>query len=308
MSLVLIGIPSFRRPHTLGLLLDSLEHQVGLDGHDVRLFVADSDAGHGDAIALCRARAATMRRPLSSALVAEPGISAARNRILAEARAIGADFLAMIDDDETAEPGWLAALLDVQAATGADLVGGPVVYGFDGPMPAGLAHGPFAQRRRPTGRTPSLDTTNNVLLWCPALSRIGWPSFDPAFGLTGGEDKEYFTRLAKAGLLFAWAQDAVVHERVGPERRRLGSILRRSFRIGSTDLAVARLHAPPAVARRELAKGTAALISAPLLIPLLLSPSRRLWVLRKWWRAAGKLSAAFGHRYTAYGPAVTARP
>lgn len=47
--------------------------------------------------------------------VLEPtlGIACARNRALQQARTLGVDYLAFIDDDETAEPNWLAALLEV---------------------------------------------------------------------------------------------------------------------------------------------------------------------------------------------------
>ena len=48
-----------------------------------------------------------------------PGISAARNRAFAASEAAGITLLALIDDDEWPEPGWLAALLARRAATGA---------------------------------------------------------------------------------------------------------------------------------------------------------------------------------------------
>src|SRR5687768_8138920 len=79
--------------------------------------------------------ARSYRLPVTSTVVEEPGISAVRNAILAEARDGGADFIAMIDDDETASPGWLAELLRIQAAFDADVVGGPVLRDMPETLP-----------------------------------------------------------------------------------------------------------------------------------------------------------------------------
>src|SRR5205823_6090125 len=64
------------------------------------------------------------------------GVPFARNT--AVARAEGTDFVAFIDDDEWAEPEWLAELLHVQSRTGADVVAGPVLPFFTEPPPPWL--------------------------------------------------------------------------------------------------------------------------------------------------------------------------
>ena len=48
------------------------------------------------------------------------GISHARNRLVKESK--NADFLAFIDDDETAEPQWLDELLSLMKQTDADAI------------------------------------------------------------------------------------------------------------------------------------------------------------------------------------------
>ena len=57
-----------------------------------------------------------------------PGISHSRN---AGVRAAAAELVAFIDDDEEAEPHWLARLLQCQAQFGADVVVGPVYPMFE---------------------------------------------------------------------------------------------------------------------------------------------------------------------------------
>ena len=58
-------------------------------------------------------------------------------------------------------------------------------------------------------------------------------SFDPALGLTGGEDTLFFLRATRAGARLVWADDAVVHEAVPAERVRPRWLLRRAYRTGS---------------------------------------------------------------------------
>jgi hypothetical protein len=236
--------------------------------------------------------------------VAERGISTVRNRILKEAKQIGADFVAMVDDDEFVQANWLSELLATQARYGADIVGGPVLYSFEHPLPHSIAaSAAFPLKSRETGPIPFLDATGNVLLSCITLARLGWPSFDCEFGLTGGEDKEFFTRLRKGGCSFAWCETAVAHETVPAERIADGWVLRRAYRVGNADFRVLQRHATLVSRAGSLAKAILVLGSAPVFLPLLLIKGRRLWMMRKWWRAAGKVASAFGSRYAEYAAA-----
>lgn len=301
---VLIGIPSFRRPDGLRRLLASLAELRQVEDCDVQVFVADNDAAGREGQAVCQEVAGAYRWPLSCDVVSEPGISAARNAILHHARTTGVDFVAMLDDDEEAEPDWLHELLRMQHQTGADVVGGPVHYKFEETAPkAVIESGVFWRRPWGAGPVPVIDGTGNVLLSCATLSRIDWPAFDRAFGTTGGEDREMFARLRKRGSNFAWAPAAVAVELVPTERTSPKWVLRRSFRVGNCDMRVTRLHESPAAIFMMVFKSVAVLGTAPLAAPLLLSPSHRLWVMRKWARSLGKLAALGGRHYHEYAPA-----
>jgi succinoglycan biosynthesis protein ExoM len=56
--------------------------------------------------------------------------------------------------------------------------------------------------------------------------------FDPAYGLTGGEDGDMLARLAQRGMRIVWCDEAFVTEPVEKSRLNLLWLLRRSMRGG----------------------------------------------------------------------------
>jgi glycosyltransferase involved in cell wall biosynthesis len=281
-------------------LLDSLQTQQAIDHIDVEVFVADNDPTDREAVELCGEIEKSFRWPLFCEVVDQPGISAARNAILDQAREMNSDFVAMLDDDETAEPRWLGELLRVQRNTDASVVSGPVRRQLQGATAAIRNSGIFPTNRSEEGPVPQLDASGNILISCDWLRRMGWPRFDLSFGLTGGEDKEYFTRIRKRGASFAWAPSAEAVEHVPVERATMQAIVSRAFRIGNGDMRILRAHGSYGDMAASLAKGVAIFVTAPLCSPLLLWPSWRIWLLAKWSRSAGKFAAILGHHYRAY--------
>jgi glycosyltransferase involved in cell wall biosynthesis len=196
----------------------------------VRVVVVDNDAS-GSARQVVEA----VSEDLSIRYVHEPtpGLAWARNRAVAEAGA--ADAIAFIDDDEVAEPGWLAALVRAQRRYSADAVGGPVVPCFPNEAPRWLRQGRFLQvprDRPPSGSRLDELATNNALVTTRVLASVPGP-FDESFNLSGGEDSVFFRAAHRQGFVLVWADDAVVTEEVPVERMRLRWVLRRAFREGS---------------------------------------------------------------------------
>ncbi|HEX4079750.1 MAG TPA: glycosyltransferase [Rhizomicrobium sp.] len=300
---VVVAIPTFRRPKGLERLLGAL---AGLDTRaQVCVLVADNDAERREGAAVVAAlKAQPWRWPLEAILVPERGIAQARNALVARALAHGqANYVAMLDDDEWPGPGWLEAFLDVARTTGADALHGAVLPRFE------VAPGRWAEPcpglsplRGITGPVAMIHGTSNVLIRRAALERLAAPFFDPRFALSGGEDKDFFTRLAKAGTRFAWADEAVVHAHVPVTRSNPAWALRRAFRIGNSDMRVFIKHERGFAARaREAAKIAGAMCLSPALAVLLAPlPARRMMPLCKFARASGKLAAAFGARYDEY--------
>ena len=117
--LVSIVIPTLDRPAALARALASVLAQRGLEPAALEVVVVDNSAGGSAAAALSLFPASAFR------LLSEPrpGIANARNAGVAAA---AGEWVAFLDDDEEAQPGWLAALLDVARRTNADAVFGPV--------------------------------------------------------------------------------------------------------------------------------------------------------------------------------------
>lgn len=290
---VVIAIPTFRRPKNLQRLLEALARLEG--DHDIAVLVADNDAQQQEGMKLCARLAPGYRWPLRAVIAKERGIAQVRNTLVAEAlRDPQAAFIAMIDDDEWPDPQWIRQFLAVQRATGADVLQGSILFGDKS--------GATPDIRRTTGPTDMLQGAGNLFLSRARLDAMTPPWFDPAFALTGGEDRDFFLSLAAGGARFAWADEARAYGDVPESRANLGWALRRAYSIGNSDMRVLLKHRPGAATRLvETAKiAGALLLSLPLAVILAASPNRRLGPLTKMFRAAGKLTAMAGWRYNEY--------
>ncbi|MGK6311586.1 glycosyltransferase [Neorhizobium sp. DT-125] len=224
-----IGICTYRRPELLATL-ESLFSLTVPSGAELRLIVADNDAvpSARDLVESLRERS-----PFEIRYVHCPksNISIARNACLAEC---DADYLAFIDDDETAEPQWLSELLAQAQRTGADAVLGPVraVYGTG--SAAWMRKGDF-HSTLPVWVDGRIRTgyTCNVLLHMRSPAVAG-RRFALSLGQSGGEDTHFFTELTDAGGRIEFARDAVVEERVPEKRASFSWLAKRRFRSGQT--------------------------------------------------------------------------
>lgn len=223
-----IIIPTQRRPAGLAVATASALAQTGVDPASVELIVADNDA-IASAQAFVQGLAATAPFAVTYLHVPEPGVANVRNAAVAKARG---EWIAFLDDDQEAPAGWLAALLKAQADFNADVVFGPVLarapqaapahraylerfFSRPGPHPAGLLDiyygcGDSLVRRADLGDQPFAAERNHI----------------------GGEDDLLFGRMQAAGMRFAWAPDAWVHEDPAPQRQTLGYALARAFAYG----------------------------------------------------------------------------
>ena len=240
-----VCIPTFRRPESLQKTLDSLIAQIG--GVRFSVVVVENDAAGlaGKAVA----DAVFASRDLSGLCVVEKqqGNCCAINRAFKTAREQfpTAEFLLMIDDDEVASPSWLADMAATTQATGADLVGGPVLRNFEETPPSHrLGHPLFVPTLTETGEIPSLHGTGNCLIRRQVFAALGEPSFDLRFNFLGGGDMDFFTRCRNAGFKAYWNNDAVVTESVPKSRTTVAFMLRRSIGIGAVNYTIDRKRFP----------------------------------------------------------------
>lgn len=222
-------ICTFRRPE----LADALRSLASLrvrEGWGLRVVVADND-DVPSACELVTGIRSDLPFPIVYIHCPAANISIARNACL---EAADGDFLAFLDDDETASPDWLWELMATADATGADAVLGPVRAHYQDDAPRWMRDGDFHSTLPVWVRGDILTGyTCNVLLR-RASRPIAGRRFSLARGRSGGEDTEYFTRLHEAGGTIAFAPNAWVHEPVPAARAQLSWLARRRFRSGQT--------------------------------------------------------------------------
>ncbi|MCJ9708922.1 glycosyltransferase family 2 protein [Bordetella hinzii] len=300
-----VCIATYRRAPLLDALLGDLAAQTLAPAQVV---VVDNDAA-GSARAVVQARQPALQAlgvRVDYAIQPEKNISLTRNRAVELARG---PWLAMIDDDERAPPQWLALLAQAAARFGADAVQAPVLHEVPATAPAWVRRGRFYDWPRfRTGEAVPL----NALRLGNFFIRADWlkrhpQTFDPAYGLTGGEDGDMLMRLAGEGARIVWCDEAHVVEPVAESRMTAAWILKRALR-GGQDFAVhfeaGRLAGRPSTARRLLFYGRAAAqMAAAGLLALLSWPLGRHHAVYWLGRACanyGKLSVLWGGRYHEY--------
>ncbi len=281
---VLVGVATYRRNRMLDQCLASLAAQRPRPGWQGGVLVVDNDGGARDVVGSWTDRFAL---PLRYDLEAERGISQVRNRVIAHALDIDADYIAFIDDDETASGDWLYHLTEAIQATGAHAVTGPVQSQLQD----------CPQSWRLDKPVPSLDEsqplpilyTNNVIFSTVLVKEWGL-RFDPNYALTGGEDLDFFLHARCLGALFRASNRALVHETVPCDRQTLAWQLRRVFRTSACQAEIESKYLGHKVLLRYLGKGSYRLAGGLLRLPLL--PFTRLGGTRKWRRAAFKVLSA----------------
>src|SRR5260221_6299281 len=213
--LVTVAICTRNRAPFLEKAVSSVLAQIHDDTEILIVDNASTDETPRVTAALAAAnRCVSVRRELS------PGIVFARNAALASARG---QFALFLDDDEVAEPGWLAAYAEfLRHAPSAQVacVGGPYIAQYETPPPAWLSpsYGSYevgGGRRALTGKT-NLASGNCAYRTDNALRAGG-----VAAGLVRYEDSELNGRLRAMGYEVWWLPTARVRHLISPDRFRL---------------------------------------------------------------------------------------
>ena len=303
MARIVICIATCMRPQGLHRTLASLARLDTV--HALHVLVADNDVERQEGIAVVeRVASDGYRWPIEALLVRERGIPFARNSLTQAALARpDIDYVAMLDDDEACSRGWIDALTEAAIQWNADVVGGTVLREMDRPVATWVARHPLlqAKRRGQSGPVPLVDSTANILISARALSAMGSRPFDDRLALTGGEDKQLFTRMQRAGFRFAWSEEAVVTELIPATKVTARWLLMRGYRLGMTDMMVERFHR----GRLRTFAGEAPRIAAGFLVGTLgaaatLDRGKRVVRLGKLYRAAGKIAGLVGITYEEY--------
>ncbi len=223
-----VCIATYRRPDRLrALLADLVAQQLA----PFEIVVVDNDTAASAREVVEERQRLGAPCPVHYDVQPEKNISLTRNRTVALAS--GA-WLAFVDDDERAPATWLAKLADAARVHAADGVLGPVVPVVPATAPAWILRGDFyswVRMRSGTVVPANRLRFGNVLLRASVLAEHDAP-FDPAYGLTGGEDGDLLARLVGAGARIVWCDEATVTESVATSRMSLRWLVRRALRGG----------------------------------------------------------------------------
>lgn len=179
-------------------------------------------------------------------------------------------FIGFLDDDEYIHCDWLREMMSAISRFRADVVFGPVVTVYPETCPAWIRKGGYFDRvRRKNGAVMRHGGAGNVFMIAAIATKERY-RFDIAYGSTGGEDTEFFSRLSRAGKQMVWCDSAIALEDLSGERAKAAWILKRAFSNGQNYARVYDSRLP--VVRRKIVRvqkllyGLAALVSAPIFL------------------------------------------
>src|SRR5271154_3346350 len=188
---IAVCIATFRREQRLAALLDDLSQQ---NLPPAEIIVVDNDAAGTARATVEQYRERVTAYPIRYDIQPARNIALTRNRTVELATA---DWLAFIDDDERAPDLWLSQLAAAVQQYSADAVLGPVVPLVPDAAPQWIRRGRFYDfARLGSGEVVPLNRMRfgNILLRGSCLRQEPVP-FDPAYGLTTGEDADLLIRL-----------------------------------------------------------------------------------------------------------------
>lgn len=300
---VALCIPTFRRPQGLRKLLTHVGELTY--GGRLSVVVVENDAE-------LRAGARTAEEmsrdyPFPLTIVTEPqrGQTYAYNRAFREACRVTPppDYVAVLDDDEYPDRGWLTEMVGAALALQADIVGGPVLPVFDDPHHWLARTGLYEPARYRSGPIDMIYGAGSMLIRRSVLEEYLDEPFSHAFAFTGGSDLEFFTRCRRDGHSFGWADRAFVYETTPSARTSVGWLLRRNFRKGTEITRIDRSFNGDrwSLARRS-GRGLALLGLGILALPLAAVCGRGALVgsLNRAARGAGRIAAEFDIVYEEY--------
>ncbi|WP_240532415.1 glycosyltransferase [Moritella marina] len=227
--LISICMCTYQREHVVNTLQSiatlRLPEHVNLE-----VIVVDND-DHGYAEMLVKNQANIMDIPVFYRQESAKNIALARNCSIKNTQG---EWIAFIDDDEIADPDWLANLLSTAQTFQADAVFGRVKSTYPSNSPQWIIDsGVFERPTVTNGQEVTSGATNSTLISQAAIKKYQL-QFDADYGLTGGEDADFFYRLYQHGGNLVCSNEAFVSEEVANNRLNIKYLLKRALRIGET--------------------------------------------------------------------------
>lgn len=295
---VAVMIITFRRHQLLAPLITAIRDEAQTVASTVRVVIVDNDPDRSAEPTAVEHGADYVNEP-------HPGIGAARRAALDAAS--DDELIVMMDDDVFPEPGWLSGLVTTWERYRPTVVMGFIRYLWPEAADPWFAAGGFMRRdHHPTGTRLTALATGNVLLDTREVRRLG-VNFDPAQGLSGGEDSLFGEALLKAGGTIVASADSVASDRVPVERTSVAFVRRRTIAHGASYVSIGLRNA---VGARSFALRVATVLGALVRAFVFYAAHvfgrmtgdlhRNAVGKRRFWFALGRLRGAFGHRVAEY--------
>lgn len=297
---VAICVCTYKRPVMLAACLRSLIDQIVPDHVDAEIVVVDNDID-GTAWSVVYRIIGTTTFPIRYTIQTRRGIASARNTAIEFAADQNFDWIAFIDDDEVADPDWLANLMATE------YLDAPVLQGFqDFVYPDRIPFWTIAKPKRAKpedeGAVRRTAVTNNVRFSADIV--LAGLRFDESIGLMGGEDIDFFGRVAKAGFAIRQTNRAITRETVHPERLTYAAQVYRQYWYAASDMNMYRgLRGTRWLVTRKVhtvltgaAFGVAELIISPFFLPFGIAMFKRRALAggKKIGKAAGRAAGMIG--------------
>lgn len=226
-----VCIATFRRPKMLRKLIQSLFEQKDVDDIILEIIIVDNDV-EKSAKEIVAEFSNTSSINISYYVQSVQNISLTRNMALDMS---SGKYIAIIDDDETADESWIRNLIDTLLRFNADAVFGYVIPIFETNISQ------WKKQREiyflPVGKTgdqPKYHYTTNCLVKTDKVKKFNI-RFDPKYGLTGGEDSVFFDLLSKYETKYVVCKEAISYEIVPRYRTELKFICKRYFQKGNNE-------------------------------------------------------------------------
>jgi len=251
----------------LARCLESLAAQILADDIAVSLVVVDNDPAGSARLTVAQFCAAA---PFPVYYVHEPirGIARARNAALDKALELRSDWVAFIDDDETAEPDWLAVLMAPEYRH-LPVLGGQHLYDYPEPLPFWMLRQRCHQGSATLAKIRAVGAGNMRISASVIDAGV---RFDESRGLLGQEDDRFCLDARRLGFGVHRVTHAITRGPFHAERMTYRGIVGRHYSLNASRV-LQRLHddgwARPCVeelpkAALHLVAGIAVLLASPV--------------------------------------------
>jgi succinoglycan biosynthesis protein ExoM len=224
-----VCIATFKRPVLLRKLIQSLFDQKNLEDIILEIIVVDNDI-EKSAKEIVSEFSNTSSITISYYEQPIQNIALTRNMALDKS---SGHYIAILDDDETADNYWIRNLIDTVVRYNADAVFGYVIPVFPHNTPV------WIQQREiyfmPMGKTgaPALNYyTTNCMFKASNVKKFNL-RFDTEYGLSGGSDRVFFDLLYEYKFKFVVCREAITYETISAYRTKLKSICYRQIQKGN---------------------------------------------------------------------------